>query len=243
MTQKYGQYYPLGISLGLHVLVLAILAFYVIKPMPAAKWYEFSFSEPEPAVRMPSLATEELDVTPGVPVRRETTGPREAKRPSEPTSPPSSNRVPDTQNQPLTRESELIETPAVTLPDRQPLPSQGKNPLAMKALTSQLSGIPSPGSQGSLEHQVAGGKLSFSVRSGYKLKHTDFGVVVLTFRVDQNAQLIASSISAVPPVDMKFLGEATQILKEGSMRFQGKPDPGAVYQITFTFNLKNREGR
>lgn len=239
MPDRYRQYLPLGISVGLHLLLLIIMMLYFIPQMKQEPWYEVSWSdepiveqpvvtaEPEPAAEIAGLPQKAASVQP---VRQ---APPSAK-PSAPLNPPAAKEL----GPPLMGESELVEAPVINNPEpaiKAP-PSLRSSPIATSALRETVSGIPTQASPGSIDSEIEGGKL---IRTDTKVRtHTfgDYGEVRLSFSVDMSARLVDGSIRVLQSQNSKFDAEAIRVLRDMTFSFRGRPDPDKPYQITIKFS-------
>lgn len=234
MIHKYRQYLPIGISTLAHLLLLLLMALYFIPPMAKEKWYELEFRDPvEETVTMRET---EQEAMPGIMEPMEEVNPRqdapEAKKPAAPLALPLTPHVGSIHSGP----SELIEAPVLNEIKRTDAPpSLSHNPYATSGLREALRGVPSQESTGSTEHAVEGGKLSFSLKSGYRHSFADYGEVRLSFRVTETARLIESSIIILETKNRSFTEAAINVLKEGVLSFRGAPVTDRDYVITFKF--------
>lgn len=240
MPDRYRQYIPLGISAGLHLLLLIVMMLYFIPRMEPEPWYEVSWGDTPPEVQIqepapePSISLEQAGTpqkaAPVQPVRQATPSPR----PSAPLNPPSAPNA----GTPRLGESELVEAPVFnpTEPAIKAPPSLRSNPIATSALRETVSGIPSNLVPGSVDSEIEGGKL---IRTDTKARtHTfgDYGEVRLSFSVDMSARLLESSIRVLQSQNSKFDAEAIKVLKDMTFSFRGRPDPDKPYQITIKFS-------
>lgn len=228
-----GYHRSLALSLLLHALLLVFLAMYVIKPMLAPRWYEFELAPPE-------LLPNALDTTPGPgaaqPQPQGTTLKPTISKPEQPKAQPSQPEKPTVstpQTQPPAR-SELLETPAVaSTPPAKPaaLPNNPLNP---------LRGIPTnrPGgavSGGSVNYSLSGGGVRFQLPEGYKHDLGAAGRVIITFKLDQNARPVLSSVESTEQTGPRYFDAAKKMLRDGKFSYTGSPSPGVEYTLTVNF--------
>ncbi|MDP2173300.1 MAG: hypothetical protein Q8M98_10840 [Candidatus Cloacimonadaceae bacterium] len=234
MIRKYRQFLPVGISTLAHLLLLLLMALYFIPPMAKEKWYELEFRDPvEEVVTMRETEREAL---PSIMDTVEEVNPSqaapEAKKPAAPQALPKTERVGRVHSGP----SDLIEAPVINEIKRtEAPPSLSHNPFATTGLREALRGVPSQESTGSTEHSMEGGKLSFSLKSGYRHSFADYAEVKMSFRVTETARLIESSVIILETKDRNFTETAIKVLKEGVLSFRGAPVTDRDYIITFKF--------
>lgn len=232
---RAGNYRSLAVSLLLHALLLVLLTMFVIRPMLTPRWYEFELTPPE-------LLPAEVTTTPGPgalqpqtqasPVKPAAT---QSAKPKTQTVQPEKPAVTTPQAQPPAR-GELLETPAVaatTLPKPVSIPSNPLNPL--RGIPTGRPGGATPG--GSVNYSLSGGGARFQQPAGYKHDLGAAGRVILTFRLDQNARPVLSSIESMEQSGPRFFEAAKKLLQAGKFSFTGSPNPNTEYTITIDFIL------
>ncbi len=242
MLVKYRQYLPLGISIGAHLILIIITMIWMLPVMKAQTWYEVSWSDEfidddATTVTVSSPSTEITVAGGGAPANissKTKQSPKASSLPKGPQHPP----VASTRGESHPGRDELVEAPVFALqtPTLQIPSSIRSNPKAVDALRETVSGARGPAAAGSVSAAIEGGKL---VRTDTKVRtHTlgDFAEVKLSFRVDETARLIESSIRVVQSNNSRFDAEAIKILKDMTFGFRGRPDTQNPYLITIRFS-------
>ncbi|MGB4309952.1 MAG: energy transducer TonB [Candidatus Cloacimonadaceae bacterium] len=242
MLAKYRQYLPLGISIGAHLILIIITMIWMLPVMKAQTWYEVSWSDEfidddVTTVTVSSPSTEITIAAGGAPANispKTKQSPKASSLPKGPQNPP----VAPTRGESHPGRDELVEAPVFALqtPTLQIPSSLRSNPKAVDALRETVSGARGPAAAGSVSADIEGGKL---VRTDTKVRtHTlgDFAEVKLSFRVDETARLIESSIRVVQSNNSRFDAEAIKILKDMTFGFRGRPDTQNPYLITIRFS-------
>ena len=242
MLAKYRQYLPLGISIGAHLILIIITMIWMLPVMKAQTWYEVSWSDEfidddVTTVTVSSPSTEITIAAGGAPANispKTKQSPKASSLPKGPQNPP----VAPTRGESHPGRDELVEAPVFALqtPTLQIPSSIRSNPKAVDALRETVSGARGPAAAGSVSAAIEGGKL---VRTDTKVRtHTlgDFAEVKLSFRVDETARLIESSIRVVQSNNSRFDAEAIKILKDMTFGFRGRPDTQNPFLITIRFS-------
>lgn len=242
MLAKYRQYLPLGISIGAHLILIIITMIWMLPVMKAQTWYEVSWSDEfidddVTTVTVSSPSSEITIAAGGAPANissKSKQSPKASSLPKGPQNPP----VAPTRGESHPGRDELVEAPVFALqtPTLQIPSSIRSNPKAVDALRETVSGARGPAAAGSVSAAIEGGKL---VRTDTKVRtHTlgDFAEVKLSFRVDEAARLIESSIRVVQSNNSRFDAEAIKILKDMTFGFRGRPDTQNPYLITIRFS-------
>ncbi len=233
MIQRHQQYVPLGLSVLIHLIVLIILTMYFIPVMELPTWYEVSFSEPDRATVQAAQTTySELQ---GIARQRQQSSPVQSERLAPQAQSPQALPQAELRGIPQPQESELIETPSEEITPSRETVSLNRNPITTAILRGTAKGVPGQDSSGDVEHSLEGGLLRFNLKSGYKHSLGMSGWVKLSFRVDANARLVASSITVLDYSGAAYSDEARKVLSEGSFRFEGKPETSITYVITLRF--------
>lgn len=234
---------PLGISIGLHLLLLIIMMIWVLPIMKAQTWYELSWAEQVFDDVLPTVVVREVQaeitVAPSIaqennPATKQEQSPKTSSLPKGPKNPP----VAPSKGESHPGKDELVEAPIFALeqPTLQIPTSLKSNPKAVDALRETVSGVPGPASPGTVNADIEGGKL---VRTDTKVRtHTlgDYAEVRLSFRVDETAKLIENSIRVLQSNNSRFDAEAIRILKDMTFGFRGRPDADNPYLITIKFS-------
>lgn len=243
MPDKYRQYLPLGISIGAHLVIVIIMMIWMLPIMKAQIWYEVNWSddfidEDVSTVVVSRPSTEVTVAAGGAPEHIPSPQPKQIPKPS--SLPEGANNPPvaPTRGESHPGKDELVEAPVFALeqPTLQIPSTLRSNPRAVDALRETVSGAKGPASAGSVNEDIEGGKL---VRTDNKVRtHTlgDFAEVKLSFRVDETAKLIDSSIRVVQSNNSRFDAEAIKILKDMTFGFRGRPDTQNPYLITIRFS-------
>lgn len=225
------KYKPLALSLLFHLLILAVMAFYAIPQMLNPKWYEISFGEftretlplPEDYTVQPNLGESAQVVH--APVLENTAKEMPPTRINEESQAPAH---PGT--------SEILETP---IPSNTAAPARiytpGNNPLAKAALRGMITGASSGTGDGSVGISVQGGKVHFSLPTGYKHNLGTGGSVTLRFQVDKYARPIPGTIISDQQTEGRLIEAAKKVLLDGTLSFLGEPNPGVTCIITIEF--------
>ena len=234
---------PLGISIGLHLLLLIIMMIWVLPIMKAQTWYELSWAEQVFDDVLPTVVVREVQaeitVAPSIaqennPATKQEQSPKTSSLPKGPKNPP----VAPSKGESHPGKDELVEAPIFALeqPTLQIPTSLKSNPKAVDALRETVSGVLGPASPGTVNADIEGGKL---VRTDTKVRtHTlgDYAEVRLSFRVDETAKLIENSIRVLQSNNSRFDAEAIRILKDMTFGFRGRPDADNPYLITIKFS-------
>ncbi|HRT59602.1 MAG TPA: hypothetical protein P5170_01590 [Candidatus Syntrophosphaera sp.] len=230
---RAGNHRSLALSLLIHALLLVMLTMYIIKPMQAPRWYEFELAPPElhpdavvttpgPGASQPLIQTETGKPT--------TTKPNQTKpQTSQPEKPAVASEQPQTPAR-----SELLETPAITttIPAKPTaLPNNPLNPL--RGIPTNRPGSTAPG--GSVNYSLGGGGVRFQLPDDYKHNLGAAGRVVITFRLDQNARPIMSSVESSEQSGPRYFDAAKKMLQDGKFSYTGSPNPGREYSLTINF--------
>lgn len=243
MTDKYQRWLPLGISIGIHLVVLIIMMLYFIPLMKEEPWYEISWADVPPAELEPqpepSAETDDIQVSIAQP--QSPSRPQAQKAPpvtqTRPNPSPAIPKAPAS-GIPRPSESDIVEAPTFsdTVQPFRPPTGLKSNPVASDALRETVTGPVGPSGSGSVDSEIEGGKL---VRTDTKKRtHSfgDYGEVKLKFRVDVLALVDETSIQVVQTQNNRVDAEAIKILKDMSFSFRGKPDADRYYVITIKFN-------
>ncbi|MGI6197747.1 MAG: hypothetical protein ACOYIS_01295 [Candidatus Cloacimonadaceae bacterium] len=243
MPDKYRQYLPWGISIGAHLIVVIIMMIWMLPIMKAQTWYEVSwsdefFDEEVTTVTVSRPSTEVTIAAGGAPEHVPSSKPKQSPKTSSLPKGPDNPPVAPTKGESHPGKDELVEAPVFALqqPALQIPSSLRSNPRAVDALRETVSGAKGTASAGSVNADIEGGKL---VRTDTKVRtHTlgDFAEVKLSFRVDETAKLIESSIRVVQSNNSRFDAEAIKILKDMTFGFRGRPDTQNPYLITIRFS-------
>jgi hypothetical protein len=237
MNILHGNHRSLGISLLVHVALLAVLAIFVIKPAATQRWYEIEFSDPAPSLEtiLPSeregAPEQAVGVQPSDPVARATEKRQEAQSPAMPVA---------VAPAPKPQVSEFIETPAVAIKPREAAkPAVGTNPLSRDILRGIPGSSQSSAGATNVTFGQGGGKVRFSFPGDYKHSLGAPGSVTLRFRVDSFGKPVMSSLEAVEQTGPRYFTEARRILEKYRDRFSflGNPEPGLECVITINFTV------
>jgi len=221
---------PILVSILLHIIVLIVLGWSFITPFLKQSWYQFDFATLNP---LKDLATPSLqNGNNESPSKTNTT--TQAKnavtQPESTVSSPSESKA--AESQPI--EEEIIDRPSSTPSKAQTRKyAWNDNPFAQDALRG-LHGEQAA-NNGSVSIEVKGGRLSFYLPAGYKHSLGESGSVTLQFKVDQYARPIANTIEPIKQTGARFFNAAKKVLLDGTLSFDGAPEPGVSCQITIEF--------
>ncbi|NLO10842.1 MAG: hypothetical protein GX122_00175 [Candidatus Cloacimonetes bacterium] len=242
MPDKYRRYIPLGISAGLHLIVLIVMMLYYLPLMQEQPWYEVSWSQMSELEDMPEDVQEPEfgDIQVNLAQPRATT-PKQPKQATPPANPNPTTQPATAPNAGPSHagESDVMEAPvysSTVQPNLAP-PHLQSSPIATDALLRDIPfGIPSQGTPGSVSSDLeGGGKLFRADTKVHSHQFGDYGEVKLSFRVDISARLDPNSIRIVQSQSRSIDAEAIKILKDMSFGFRGRPEPDRTYTITIKF--------
>lgn len=231
----------MGISAGLHLIVLIVMMLYYLPLMQEQPWYEVSWSQMSEIDMVEEDASEpefsDIQVNLAQP-KANTKEPKQATPPAKPNPTTQPATAPNT-GPSHAGESDVVEAPvysSTAQPNLAP-PRLQSSPVATDALLGNPSfGVPSPGNSGSVSSDLEGGGKLFRADSKvHSHQFGDYGEVKLSFRVDISARLDHNSIRIVKSQNRSFDAEAINVLKDMSFSFRGRPEPDDTYIITIKF--------
>lgn len=238
MQSNLRRYMPLWVSIAAHLLLVIVMIIYVLPTFKEDTWLEFQWTETD-NVEQPVSEPQQSDREGGmIEMITQANPPQkapQAEKPAAPLNPPKS----DIKAPARLGTSEIVEAPvfnsnqpAINVPA-----SLTSSPIATNALRELRYGVPGKAEPGDMNFSIEGGKLVLASQPSIKHDFPDYGEVRLSFMVDYDARVIASTVKVLQTSGEAYNRKAVEALKTMNFTFRGAPAPDKDYVVTIKFTV------